>query len=176
MRALGNRAGVARLLNSLGIEARAQGDFARAIDLFSESLALQRELDNKTSIGVLLANLGFATYDQGDLARAGDLFRQSLALLRELGHRIAMIDGLAGLAAIATRRADPLRAARLFGAAEALAEAMGYTMEPDDRAWYDRQVAALRSTADPPPVAAAWAAGRALPLEQVLAEALATGD
>jgi non-specific serine/threonine protein kinase len=176
MRALGNRAGVARLLNSLGIEARAQGDFARAIDLFSESLALQRELDNKTSIGVLLANLGFATYDQGDLVRAGDLFRQSLALLRDLGHRIAMIDGLAGLAAIATRRSEPLRAARLFGAAEALAEAMGYTMEPDDRAWYDRQVAALRATADPAPVELAWAEGRGLPLDQALAEALATGD
>ncbi|HET7077557.1 MAG TPA: tetratricopeptide repeat protein [Chloroflexia bacterium] len=176
MRAQGNRAGVARLLNSLGIEARAQGDYARAVELFSDSLALQREIDNKTSIGVLLANLGFATYDQGDLARAGALFRESLALLRALGHRIAMIDGLAGLAAIATRQADPLRAARLFGAAEALAGAIGYTMEPADRAWYDRQVAALRATAPPAQVAAAWAAGRDLPLDQVLAEALAPRD
>jgi tetratricopeptide (TPR) repeat protein len=170
-RAAGDFVGVARVLNSLGVEARAQGDPARATALFRESLALQRALGNTNSVGVLLANLGFAAIEQGEAAGAAAHFAESLAVRRALGHRIGMVDCLNGLAAVATQRGDPERAARLFGAAEALGETLGYVMEPADRAWHARQVAALRAGAPPACVAAAWAEGRALRLADALAYA-----
>ena len=40
---------------------------------------------------------------------------------------------------------------------------------------YERQVATVRAQLDEATFAAAWAAGRALPLEQAIAEALASG-
>ena len=45
-------------------------------------------------------------------------------------------------------------------------------MDPIDRADYDRDVAAIRAQLDETTFAAAWAAGRALSLEQAIAEAL----
>ena len=45
-------------------------------------------------------------------------------------------------------------------------------MDPTARADYERAVAVTRAQLDAATFAAAWAAGRAIPLEQVLAEAL----
>jgi hypothetical protein len=68
------------------------------------------------------------------------------------------------------------RAARLLGAAWALREATGSLVEPADEAAYARCTEALRWTLGEAAFAATWDAGRALPLEQALAEALATGS
>jgi len=67
----------------------------------------------------------------------------------------------------------PERAARLFGAVEAAHHASGTAMSPGDRIEYDRHVAAARAQMDAKAFAAAWAAGRALSLDQASAEARA---
>ena len=64
------------------------------------------------------------------------------------------------------------RACRLFGAAEALREAGGWPLAPAHRPEYEHQVAAVRDTLGETAFAAAWAQGRALPLERALALAL----
>jgi hypothetical protein len=76
------------------------------------------------------------------------------------------------LAAVALAHEDGTRAARLWGAAEALREAADVAMWAADRVEYDRQRAALGAGMDERALAAAWASGRALPLEQAIAEAL----
>ena len=43
---------------------------------------------------------------------------------------------------------------------------------PEHRSHYDRTIAAIRAKLDDPTFAANWAAGRALSLEQAIAEAL----
>jgi hypothetical protein len=45
-----------------------------------------------------------------------------------------------------------------------------------DRVRYERTVAAVRAALDAVAFVAAWAAGRALPLEQAIAEALGAAD
>jgi non-specific serine/threonine protein kinase len=75
------------------------------------------------------------------------------------------LDGLAGVAAAQAR---PARAARLLGAAEALREAIGAPTPPAGRAAHEREVAALRAALDGEAYAAAWADGRALPLERAV--------
>jgi DNA-binding NarL/FixJ family response regulator len=65
-----------------------------------------------------------------------------------------------------------MRAARLYGAAEAARQAIGAPM-PRHHARSDQAVARVRAGLGEPAFAAAWAAGRALPLAEAVAEALA---
>jgi hypothetical protein len=61
---------------------------------------------------------------------------------------------------------------RVFGAAEALREAQGRPLPPVERADYEREVGAVRAVLGEEAFAAAWAAGRAMTLEQVILFAL----
>lgn len=78
---------------------------------------------------------------------------------------------LAGLAGIAGAHRQPERAARLFSAAEALRESAGLPLPRVQRTDYDRDVAAARAQLDEAAFAVAWATGRALTLEEAIAEA-----
>ena len=62
-----------------------------------------------------------------------------------------------------------------MGATEALREASAKPRSAGERVSHDRQAAALRTTLGEAAFAAAWAAGRALTLDQVIAEALRAG-
>ena len=53
--------------------------------------------------------------------------------------------------------------------------AIGVHLPPNERAWYDPYLAAVRAHLPVEAFAAAWAAGQALPLEQAVREALADG-
>jgi hypothetical protein len=75
---------------------------------------------------------------------------------------------------VALAQHDGTRAARLWGAAEALREAAGTAMWAADQAEYERQRAALEAKMDAIALANAWSAGRELPPEQAIAEALQT--
>lgn len=67
-------------------------------------------------------------------------------------------------------RGQPERAARRLGAAEAVREAIGTPVPPCERADHDRNMSALRGAMGKKAFAKARAEGRALTLEQVLAE------
>jgi hypothetical protein len=79
------------------------------------------------------------------------------------------LDALAGVASAA---GQPAQAARLFGAAECLRESESIPLVSFLSAAYERDVVAAQAQMDAPAFAAAWAAGRAMPLEQAIAEAL----
>jgi len=71
------------------------------------------------------------------------------------------------------RHGQAERAARLYGAAHELAETYGLDVPGDlFRAEHEREVDAAHAALDPDGFAAAWAAGRALTLEQAAEEAL----
>jgi hypothetical protein len=80
--------------------------------------------------------------------------------------------GLVRLAAVATDDGLHERAARLCGAAEAMPESARAPIPRVERAEYDRTVAAVRARLGDHAIAAAWAAGQAMPLEDTIAEAL----
>jgi hypothetical protein len=60
----------------------------------------------------------------------------------------------------------------LFGSAEYLREQLGAPIPPADRPAYGRDISAMRARLGVASAAAEWAAGRALPLETAIAEAL----
>jgi hypothetical protein len=81
---------------------------------------------------------------------------------------------LAGLGRVAVAQRQPERAAQLFGTTAALSEVFDPRMDPTDRADYECAVAVTRAQLDAATFAAAWAAGRAITLEQAITGALAS--
>jgi predicted ATPase/transcriptional regulator with XRE-family HTH domain len=100
-RAVGDRAGIASSLNTLGWIARLQGDFARAQTLCGESVALYRELGDKQGISYALNNLGLAAADLGDYAGASAFHQESLTLKWELGDKQGIASSLNNLGLLA---------------------------------------------------------------------------
>jgi non-specific serine/threonine protein kinase len=149
-----------------------QGDYARATALYEESLALDRELGDKQGIAISLNNLGIVAYLHGDYERAPALLHEALLLSRDIGAKTVMAETLEPLAWSAVVQEQPGRAARLGGAAETLREAIGAPLAPEYRLGHDQAVQAMRAALGDEVFAAAWAEGRALPLEQAIALAL----
>jgi len=99
-------------------------------------------------------------------------FAESIRLEQDIGSTPGIARSLAGLAGVAAAQGQPERAARLFGAAEALLGSIGATLDPADRLAYARDVATIRAQLGADASAAHWAMGRAMTLEQMIAEAL----
>jgi predicted ATPase/DNA-binding XRE family transcriptional regulator len=137
-----------------------------------EALVLFRELGDQYMVNVAHSELAHMERRAGNLDAAQRLYQQSIAVLQELGQRSAIAYQLECFAFIARAQDQLAHAARLFGAAEALREALGTPLTGLERSEYDREVAGLRGQMDAEAYASSWAAGRALSLEQAIAEAL----
>jgi tetratricopeptide (TPR) repeat protein len=171
---LRNRCEIAYSLAVLGGVARGEGEYWQAADLHNVSLTFYREQGKSEGlIADNLRNLGHVAYGQGDIGRAAALFAESLAILGEQTYQPPIPACLTGLAGVAGRTGQPERAARLLGAAAALLDTLGAVWPSVDRADYDCHVAATRAELGDEAFASAWAAGRAMTLEQACAEALA---
>jgi predicted ATPase/transcriptional regulator with XRE-family HTH domain len=172
LRNLGHAPGSALALDSLGRVAHVQGAYGRAVALVEESLSLRRELGHRWGIANSLHNLGRLAYTQGEYRRAAALQEEGLLLSSNINARDLVADGLEGLACVAAARRLPQRAALLGGAAETLREALGIPLTPDKRADHEQAVQAIRVVLGEGAFAAAWAEGRALPLDEAIALAL----
>ncbi|HLW59821.1 MAG TPA: tetratricopeptide repeat protein [bacterium] len=170
-RAVNDRWGIALALHNLGRMAFRQGDDAKALALLSESLPIWLELRDAQHIAMGLSNLGLVAIRQGDYARARQLLLESLDIRRELGDQSGIAYQLEGFASLAAAQQQVERAARLFGAAAALREAIGVPLLSSDRPDYDRAVAAARAGLGEEAFAAASSAGRAMTLEEAVADA-----
>ena len=180
-RELDDPLGLATLLNDVGWHAYLAGDGVRALALLEESLALLRQIgDTTTWIVYTLESLGMILIDHGDHARARALLTEGLHLAEQRGDKYQVrcaLDGLAWLAAPeGMARGAPVagaeRAARLFGAAEALSEACGEVLSPAERSVQERHVGIAQVHLDQAAWQAAWAEGRAMPLEKAVVYAL----
>jgi non-specific serine/threonine protein kinase len=139
--------------------------------LFEESLALFRELGHIWGIGLLLNNLARVARDLEEWERTDALCTESVTLFRSVGDRHGVAWVLSNLVVVAQRRGAWEWAARLQGAAEVLLEAVGtaaLSLSPSERATYEAAVDATRAHLGADAFAAALAAGRAMPPEQVM--------
>src|SRR5207247_7327269 len=92
--------------------------------------------------------------------------------LRERSDRHHIAWALTPLARVALVLGRPARAARLLGAAPSLWAASHCHWWPNQRADFERIVSAVRAQLGEEEFATAWAAGQAMPVEAVIAEAL----
>jgi predicted ATPase/DNA-binding CsgD family transcriptional regulator len=173
-RALDDRVWLPMALNHLGVVAYEQGKVDVASASFDEALARFRATGNTFGVGIVLVNVAKLARERGDFARAADLFAESLALRWEQGNRMGIAGCLRGLASVAAMIHRHERAARLFGAADAVRETLGLPA-PRHHAQYEQAAARARAGLGDEAFAAAWAAGRALPLAEAVNEALTDG-
>jgi hypothetical protein len=104
------------------------------------------------------------------------MLRAGLIANREHGRHEMVTRDLANFATLAAAVDRPESAARLFGAARRHAETIGYEFGLPERASYERAAERARIQLGDDAYAAAFAAGRELPLPAALAEALITVD
>jgi tetratricopeptide (TPR) repeat protein len=173
--ALARKAGDQRLAgyapNNQGELARLAGDYGLAVSLVEESASLFEAVGDQWGSAVARCTLGEAAQRQGDHDQAARELQDALRVFYALGDRWRAAECLGGLALVAAARGQPARAARLFGAAAVLLKAVGAPPYLPEQARYDEGVAAVRARTRPEVFAAAWDQGRAMPLEEAVAEA-----
>jgi hypothetical protein len=155
--------------------AEARGEHAAARAYLEESLPLRLERGQLRPAALVRRRLGRMTLRQGEWGAAAEHFRESLAFCRQDGDARAIADCLEGLGAAAAgqgqRSEGAVRAARWLGAAAARRESRSIVLPPRRRSDLEAVVADVKERLGKEAFAAAWAAGQAAPLDQILAEA-----
>jgi tetratricopeptide (TPR) repeat protein len=168
-RAAGDKSLLAIALHNLGWVVHAQGDSEQAMALFEESLTIRREVGDTRGVATMLCSLGHLARLEGDESRAAPLLSESLTVAQVVGDNGIMIHCLEDMGRIRYAQGLAERAAWLFGAAAAVREAIGASPQPDERAEYDRNLAAVRAALGDAAFSAAWEHGQTLTLEEVVA-------
>jgi tetratricopeptide (TPR) repeat protein len=167
-RGLGDRK-YTHALNNLGWVAVRRGDPAAARARFEAALKVQQEWGDRWVIPWTLVGLGVAAAEASDDARSRTLLAEGIRRGHEMWARNVVAAGIEGIADLAVGKGHVERAARLYGAAAILDESIP---QPPDAPTSRGKRSAVRSVLGEEAFAAAYAAGRAMTLEQAVAYAL----
>ena len=176
MRQVGNRSWLAYILSDVGEHLVEYGDPARGAALLAEGVQLHRELGNKQGLGNKLSDTALMKHSAGDEAGAARTYAESIRLLREGGDTWYLATPVGGLAAVAMSAGRPVQAARLIGAAGAMRERSGAALWPKERERFLQTERDARAALGEATYLRDVAAGRALPLASVIAEAMAVAE
>jgi predicted ATPase/DNA-binding CsgD family transcriptional regulator len=149
-----------------------QGDVTSARQLFEKSLVYFQERANEKQAGWVLSFLGKVSAMQGDYQAAQAYYESSLLRNGEVERNLVPLDippALEGLAAVVAAQGNTAWAARLWGMAEALREERKDPLAPLYRSDYEQAVATARLRLGEQRFASAWAEGRTMTPDQVLA-------
>jgi tetratricopeptide (TPR) repeat protein len=171
-RQIGDRHFIAWALADLAEMAMRQADRARAVALYEQSLLLFRELGHTWSISFVLLTLAEVTQSQGDYSRAMQLYAEGLGHALDVRNLRGVAWCFKGLAELAEATGQAERAAWLGGASVGVLESSDEQLEHASDAEYWPDIVALRTRLEAAGLAAAWADGRAMTLEQAVAYAL----
>ena len=172
LREVGDAWATAHVLTELSVMARRRGDLASARQQVEEALALHRKLGVPRSVGITLLQLGHIAREEDEHTRARDCCREALVIFRDVGDKSGIGSALFGFARAAAAQ-DRQQAARLMGAAQRLAEGADIDSRYVFGAGYEDALRAVLGDPANPSTAAAWEEGKAMPLEQAIADALA---
>jgi non-specific serine/threonine protein kinase len=156
----------------MGLDARLRGDWPAARSFLEESAALMTRLGFNRLRIMTNSELAHIAREEGQLEAARAAYRRTIVQWQDAGNRGAVAHQLECFAFIARAEGQPERGARLLGAAEALRETAGVPMAVYERPEHTREVDALRAALGAAACDAARAQGRALTLEQAVAEAV----
>ena len=158
-------------LTYLGEILRSEGDLEAAVRIYDELLPVARRRANPAGLAITLGNFAMIRASLGDVPGALAATNEAAAQAADSGSKriyAAALDVTAGLAALL---GEPERTARFYGASEAAYERSGAQREPADARFHDPLRRRAEEAMGGAAFAAAYAAGRALPLEGAFAEA-----
>jgi tetratricopeptide (TPR) repeat protein len=151
------------------------GDYDRAAERLEAALALGRALNAKGSLSAVLAFMGQLALARNEVAVAVQHYRNGLVLGWEGDFVVGMAYNLLGLAALGIRRGQFARVAPFIGALDAMGVKV-QTLPGTMTTSYEAGVVATRAALGEEAFDRAREAGRDLPLEEVIAEAVALAD
>lgn len=125
-RELDDAPGVARTLQVLGGVAREQGRYARAMDLYGESLSIAEASNDRSAVATAHGYLGFVSWLQAEFERATQECAVALGMFRELGNVGGIVASLISLGAVARHQGAREQAAALLQEGHSLAERIGF--------------------------------------------------
>jgi predicted ATPase/class 3 adenylate cyclase len=139
-------------LGLLGEIRLTEGEYMQARARLEESIRLSQEAGDQADIAEPLIGLARMAVVQANLAAAHRHYLGCLAMLHEVDYQVFIPACLEGLAAVVAAQGEPIH--------------------PVYRTGYEQAVAAARSQVGEEALAAAWAEGRTMPLEQTINIAL----
>jgi len=125
-RELGDSAGIASCLQSLGSVAREQGRYVRSAQLHAEGLEMAKAAGDGRAQASAHGYLGFVSWLQGDFDTAAVECDRALALFRELRDVEGMAWSLISLGAVARFRRDLPGATALLAESLRLSDSIGF--------------------------------------------------
>jgi predicted ATPase/DNA-binding SARP family transcriptional activator len=108
-------------LNALARAAWRRGDYDRAHELFTDSIAIARAESDRLAVAVRLRHLGQLFEEQGRYTAAREAYSASLEVCQEIGYRAGMSEAIEGLGQVALEEGDIVTANTLCEANLALA-------------------------------------------------------
>ena len=129
----------------LAAAARGEGDYARAEELYGETLALTRRLGLRAAEAGELLNLGYVALHLGNTDLAIERFRESLEIGAELEDDYLLPYFVLGAASSALLRGDHGEAARLLAAAKAAFDRTGAAIDPGSAEEYEEVLTKARA-------------------------------
>jgi tetratricopeptide (TPR) repeat protein len=157
---------------NLGRLALVRGDPAEARARFEHTLTYFEAVGNRYGIGYVLTDLGDTLQRTGEPSAARAHYGRALRMLHAVGHAEPSHKALCGLAELAMEAGEPVRALRLVSVARALSALTGVLPAPPVLTSIAQVETVARQALSAEAQAAAWAAGQAMTMEEVIAEAL----
>jgi len=169
LRLLDDRYSIAVVLTNLGQARLEMGDLVGAAAACEEGLPVARALQSSEAIARFLSIGGSIARQRGDYSQAWHQLAEALALYRELGAKDELWRTLEELAYVARALRQFERSVLLLASAASCYELAGTVRSPVEQDAHDQCMTAASSALSSGVFEAAWAHGRALPLETALA-------
>lgn len=122
---IGDRAGVASALNSLGSVASDRHDLERAVTLYKEALAASEQIGDRRGMSASLNNLGIVLKDQRRFNEARQAHERALTLRREIADRNWIAISLSNIGVVLFEQDRLGEAARYYQESLALSRELG---------------------------------------------------
>jgi tetratricopeptide (TPR) repeat protein len=167
-RELGDRWGLALPLGHMGVIAYQQGDYVVARRLLEERLSIAREFHAKHLICFALSYLAEVCLHNQEQAQAQEFLKEGMPLAMEYGRKGMISRFLEVMAELAQSQDRCIKAVLLFSASDAQLQALSTRRDPHERRAYEESLADLRARMDEKDFGEAWAAGKSMPLEDVI--------
>jgi predicted ATPase len=148
-----------------------QGKYDRAQPRLEAAVAMGRTIAAKGTLSAALAGLGEVALARGDVVTAAEQYREGLILGWEGQFPLGIAFNLQGLVRVGSRSSELVPVARVIGVLDGFSGA-AHALPGAAFAAYQAAVARVRAVLGDAAFAAALAAGRTLPLDEAIAEAV----